>query len=172
MGRDGVSAAFLLVYAPVVFLLVLFCCRKRCHPPKALVYLSVAAAYLALPWFYNADGRHALHGYPVLVAWIGVVISIVCLRAYRVRDSRLASWTPIATAGFCCALIVPSPTHSSVEFYRQYYAATSDFASFGGDRERYLEKNVPGYRAAEACYQDAEVSAQAAHTRPYAAAQP
>ena len=149
-GRDGVSAAFLLVYAPVIFLLVLFLCRKRCHAPKAFVYLSVAAAYLALPWFYNADGRHALHWYPVLVAWIGVVISIVCLRAYRVRDSRLASWTPIATAGFCCALIVPSPTHSSVEFYRQYYAATSDFASFGGDRERYLEKNVPGYQAAEA----------------------
>ena len=63
-GRDGVSAAFLLLYAPAVFLLVLLCCQKRCHVPPRLVYLSVAVTYLAVPWFYNADGRHALHWYP------------------------------------------------------------------------------------------------------------
>jgi hypothetical protein len=149
-GRHGVSATFLLVYVPVVFLLVLFCCRKRWHAPEGFVYLSVAAAYLALPWFYNADGRHAIHWYPVLVAWVGVVISIIYLRADRLSGSRLAAWTRIATAAFCCALIVPSPTHASVEFYRQYYVATSDFASLGGDRKRYLKKNVLGYRAVEA----------------------
>ena len=149
-GRDGVSAAFLLLYAPVVFLLVLLFCRKACHVPERFVYLSVAVTYLAIPWFYNADGRHALHWYPVLVAWIGVVISFICLRADRHWDSRMATWTRIATAAFCCALIVPSPTHASVEFYRKYYLETSEFADLGGDRKRYLEKNARGYQAVEA----------------------
>ena len=102
------------------------------------------------PWFYNADGRHALHWYPVLVAWIGVVISFICLRLDRHWDSRMATWIRIATAAFCCVLIVPSPTHASVEFYRKYYLATSEFADLGGDRKRYLEKNVRGYQAVEA----------------------
>jgi hypothetical protein len=149
-GRDGVSATFLLVYAPALFLLGSFFCRRRYHPPKELIYLSIATAYLALPWFYNADGRHAIHWYPVLVAWVGVVVSIVWLRANRLGSARLAAWTRIATTAFCCALIVPSPTQASVEFYRNYYAATSDFAHLRGDRKRYLEKNVRGYRGVEA----------------------
>lgn len=148
--RDGVSAAFLLLYAPVVFLLVLLCCQKWCHVPKRFVYLSVAVTYLAIPWFYIADGRHALHWYPVLVAWIGVGISFICLRAQRRWGSRMRTWIRIATAAFCCVLIVPSPTHASVEFYRKYYLATSEFANLGGDRKRYLEKNVRGYQAVEA----------------------
>ena len=149
-GRDGVSAAILLLYTPVVSLLVLLCCRKRWHVPRRFVYLSVAVAYLAIPWFYNADGRHALHWYPVLVAWIGVVITFIWLRAVRHWGSQRATWTGIATAAFCCVLIVPSPTHGSVEFYRTYYQETSEFADLGGDRKRYLEKNVRGYQAAEA----------------------
>jgi len=149
-GPYGVSATFLLIYAPLVFLLLLFCCRKRCHAPNGLVYLSVAVAYLALPWFYNPEPRHALHWYPVLVAWVGVGISSIYLRANTVVNTRLATWTRIATAVFCCALILPSPTHASVAFYRQYYAATSEFAALGGDRQLYLEKNVPGYRAVRA----------------------
>jgi hypothetical protein len=148
-GRDGVSAALLLVYAPVVFLLVLLFCRKRWHVPRRFIYLSVAVTYFAIPWFYNADGRHALHWYPVLVAWIGVVISFICWRAVGHWGSRMAGWTRIATAAFCCALIVPSPTHGSVEFYRNYYQETSKFADMGGDRNRYLEKNVRGYQAVE-----------------------
>ena len=149
-GRDGISAAFLLLYAPVVVLLVLLFCRKRYHAPQSFVYLSVAVTYLAIPWFYNADGRHALHWYPVLVAWIGVVISFICSSAARCWGSRMAAWMRIATAAFCCALIVPSPTHGSVEFYRKYYLATSEFADMGGDRRRYLEKNARGYQAVEA----------------------
>lgn len=149
-GRDGVSAAILLLYAPVVFLIVLLCCRKRWHLARRFVYLSAAVPYLAIPWFYNADGRHALHWYPVLVAWIGVVISFVWLRAIRHWGSRRAIWVGIATAAFCCVLIVPSPTQGSVEFYRNYYRETSEFADLSGDRRRYLEKNVRGYQAAEA----------------------
>jgi hypothetical protein len=45
---------------------------------------------------------------------------------------------------------VSSPTHGSVEFYRTYYRETSEFVDLGGDRRRYLEKNVRGYQAAEA----------------------
>lgn len=149
-GRDGVSAAILLLYAPVVCLLVLLWYRKRWHVPGRFVYSSVAVLYLAIPWFYNADGRHALHWYPVLVAWIGVVISFIYFRAVKHWDSRRATWIGIATAAFCCVLIMPSPTLGSVEFYRNYYRATSEFADLGGDRKRYLEKNVRGYQAGEA----------------------
>jgi hypothetical protein len=149
-GHDGVSAAILLVYAPVVFLLVLLCCRKRWHVPRRFVYLSIAVPYLAIPWFYNADGRHALHWYPVLVAWIGVAISFIYFRAVRHWNSRRAIWVGIATAAFCLFLIVPSPTHGSVEFYGKYYRETSEFADLGGDRKRYLEKKVRGYQAGEA----------------------
>ena len=149
-GRDGISAAFLLLYAPVVVLLVLLFCRKAWQVPHRFVYLSVAVLYLAIPWFYNPDGRHALHWYPVLIAWIGVAISFLWLRANSHSDSRMATWIHIATAAFCCALIVPSPTHGSVEFYRNYYQETSEFADMGGDRKRYLEKNARGYQAVEA----------------------
>jgi hypothetical protein len=149
-GRDGVSAAFLLLYAPAIFLLVLLGRRKACHAPEGPVYLSVAVTYLAIPWFYNPDGRHALHWYPVLVAWIGVAISFICLSAVKHWGSRIAAWIRITTVAFCCALIVPSPTHASVEFYRNYYLKTSKFAEMGGDRKRYLEKNVRGYQAVEA----------------------
>jgi hypothetical protein len=148
-GRHGVSAAFLLLYAPTVFLLVLLGRRKSWHVPERFVYLSVAVTYLAIPWFYNADGRHALHWYPVLIAWIGVVISFICLRARNHWDSRTVTWMHIATVAFCCALIVPSPTRGSMEFYRNYYVETSEFADMGGDRKRYLEKNVRGYQAVE-----------------------
>ena len=149
-GHDGVSAAFLLLYAPAVFLLVLLFCRKARYVPARFVYLSVSVTYLAIPWLYNPDGRHALHWYPVLVAWIGVVISFLCLRAGSHWDSRIATWTRIATGAFCFALILPGPTHASLGFYRKYYLETSEFAELGGDRKRYLEKKARGYRAVEA----------------------
>ena len=149
-GRDGITAAFLLLYAPLIVLLVLLCCRKAWQAPRNFVYLSIAVLYLAIPWFYNADGRHALHWYPVLVAWIGVGISFVCFRASNYWNVRGTRWVHIATAVFCCALILPSPTHGSVEFYRNYYQETSELAHMGGDRNRYLEKNVRGYQAVEA----------------------
>src|SRR5262245_15883455 len=59
-GRNGVSAAILLLYAPAMFLLVLLCGRKRFHVPQNFLYLSVAVTYLAIPWFYNDDGKHEL----------------------------------------------------------------------------------------------------------------
>ena len=149
-GHDGVSAAILLLYAPAVFLLVLLFHRKRWRVPGRFIYLSVALLYLAIPWFYNADGRHALHWYPLLVAWIGVVISFLCLRAVRHWGCRRATWIGVATAAFCCVLILPSPTHGSVDSYRNYYRQTSEFADLCGDRKRYLEKHVRGYQAGEA----------------------
>ncbi len=134
-GREGISAAVLLLYAPAVVLLVLLCSPKARQVPRRFVYLSVAVLYLAIPWFYNADGRHALHWYPVLVAWIGVVISFIWFRAVRHWGSRMNTWTRIAAGAFCCALIVPSPTHASVRFYQNYYRETSELADMGGDRK-------------------------------------
>ena len=89
-------------------------------------------------------------GIQYLVAWIGVVLCFIWFRAARHSCSRMARWTRIAAAAFCCALIVPSPTRGSVEFYRNYYRATSEFADLGADRKLYLEKKVRGYRAVEA----------------------
>ena len=149
-GREGISAAVLLLYAPAVVLLVLLCSPKPRQVPPRFVYLSVAVLYLAIPWFYNPDGRHALHWYPVLVAWVGVVISFVWCRAVRHWDSRMKTWTRIAAGAFCFALIVPSPTHASVRFYQSYYRETADLADMAGDRKRYLEKNMRGYLATEA----------------------
>jgi hypothetical protein len=149
-GREGISASFLLLYAPAIFLVVLLGYRKRWQVPPGFVYLSVAVTYLAIPWFYNADGRHALHWYPVLVAWIGVAISFVWLRAVTDWNSRTAVWMRIATAAFCILLMVPSPTNGSVQLYRNYYQDAFKFASLGGDRQRYLENQVRDYRAVEA----------------------
>jgi hypothetical protein len=149
-GRDGVSAAFLLLYAPAVFLLVMLFCRKARSVPAGFVYLSVSVTYLAIPWLYNPDGRHALHWFPVLIAWIGVVISLIYLRANSHCDTRIAAWVRIAIGVFCFALIVPSPTHASVGFYRKYYLETSEFVRMGGDRKRYLENKARGYQAVEA----------------------
>jgi hypothetical protein len=147
----GVSAMVLLVLAPLLFLLVLFCYRKRCRAPDNFLYLSVAVAYLASPWFYNANGRHALHWCPALAAWVGVGITLLYMRADRLWDSRLAmGMTRTATAIFCCALIVPSPTRKSVQFYRDYYARTLNFVRLRGNRERYLAKNLTGYLAGRA----------------------
>jgi hypothetical protein len=158
----GVSAMVLLIYVPVLFLLVLFCYRrrfllglfsfeKRFRAPANFLYLSVAVTYLALPWLYNAEGRHALHWYPALAAWVGVGITLFCMGADRLWDSRLAvGVTRTATVVFCCALIVPNPTHSSVGFYRNYYARTLDFVRLRGNRARYLEKNLTAYLASKA----------------------
>ena len=163
-GRDGISAAFVLLYAPALVLLISLCFQKAWQVPRRFLYLSVAVLYLAIPWLYNADGRHALHWYPVLVAWIGVAMSFVRLRAGSYSNSRMATWIHIATAAFCCALIVPSPTHGSVQFYRNYYQETAEFADMGGDRNRYLENNVRGYQAAEAVMKTL-VSEHKQHTR-------
>src|SRR6476620_3106765 len=149
--ESGVSAMILLVYAPVLFLFVLFCYRKRFRGPDNFLYLSAAVAYLAFPWFYNADGRHVLHWYPALAAWVGAGITLLCMRADKLWDSRLAmGMTHTATAMFCCALIVPSPTRESVRFYRNYYARTRDLVRLRGNRERYLEMKVTGYLASKA----------------------
>jgi hypothetical protein len=154
----GITAMIILLYAPILFLGAQPFLWQRWRWPRRFTYLSAAVTYLALPWFFSSLGRYSLHWYPVLAAWVGVVVSHICARADALWNSRLAMLTiRVATGAFCGALIIPSPsvlipnsTYGWLWFYRDYYATTFDFLRLGGDSERYLEKNLSGYLASEA----------------------
>lgn len=154
----GISAMIILLYGPVLFVAAQAFLRQRWPWPRQLTYLSAAATYLAIPWFFSSLGRYSLHWYPVLAAWVGVVVSHLYARANALWHSPLAILTlGAATVAFCGALIIPSPsllipnsTHGWLGFYRDYYATTFDLFRLGGEPERYLEKNLSGYPASEA----------------------
>ena len=147
----GVTAMILLLYAPLVFLLAQACWRNRWRAPPRLIYLSLAAAYLPFPWLFSSLGRYALHWYPVLAAWVGVMASYICARTEILWSSRLmTSITRTATTVFCMALVVPSPTPSSMRFYRNYYGLTRSLLRSDPNLKNYLEKHLNGYLASEA----------------------
>lgn len=156
--EQGVSALILLLYAPILFLVAQLLLRQRWRWPLRLTYLSAAVTYLAFAWFFSSLGRYSLHWYPVLAAWVGVVVSHICARAEELWNSLLGiGITRVATAVFCGALIIPSPslfisnaTREWLPFYRDFYATTFDLLRLGGDPERYLEKNLPGYASSKA----------------------
>ena len=115
----GVNAMILLLYAPILFLLAQPFLRQRSRSPDRLVYLSVAVVYLAFPWFFNSLGRHALHWYPTLAAWVGVVMSHICTHPDAAPDSPWRTWaTRVVAAAFCGALIYPTPSKDCIAFYR------------------------------------------------------
>lgn len=147
----GVNAMILLLYAPILFLGAHLFFHRRWRWPPGLSYLSAAAIYLAFPWFFSSLGRYSLHWYPVLAAWVGVVVSYICAYAEQAWSSKFSIWTTrIAVAAFCCALLIWSPLHYWSRFWRNYYASVSNLSHLGADRERYLEKNLAGYLASEA----------------------
>jgi hypothetical protein len=163
--ETGVSALILLLYAPILFLIAQRFFWYRWRWPWGLSYLSAAVIYFAFPWFFSSLGRYSLHWYPVLGAWVGVVVSYICARAEQFCKSRSARWTTCLTStAFCIALIIPSPTGGSLWFYRNYYAPTFAFCRLGANRERYLEKNLPGHLTSEAVIETL-VSEQKKHTR-------
>jgi hypothetical protein len=94
----------------------------------------------------------------VLAAWVGVVVSHICAQVEELWNSQLGIWiTRVATAVFCGALIIPSPrlfiskpTREWLSFYRDFYVTTFDLWRLGGDPERYLEENLPGYVSSKA----------------------
>jgi hypothetical protein len=121
--------------------------------------------HLAFPWFFSSLGRYSLHWYPVLAAWVGVIVSYIYTRAETLSKSRLSMWIArIAAVAFCFTLVIPSPTHRSLEFYRDYYAPVFELSRLGGNRERYLEEHLPGYLASEAVI-EALASGQKKQTR-------
>ncbi|PYX04588.1 MAG: hypothetical protein DMG88_24135 [Acidobacteria bacterium] len=144
----GVSVMILLLY--VLFLIAQLCLRHRQRPPERLVYLSAAVVYLAFPWLFSSLGRYALHWYPTLAAWVGVVISHICTRREAVWGPRCQIWTTrFATAAFSCALIYPSPTEGCVRFYQHYYAGIVPLFRSRETLEAYSEKNLSGYLASQ-----------------------
>jgi len=143
----GVTAMILLLYAPVLFLVAQFCWRA----PGRLIYLSMAVVYLTFPWLFSSLGRYSLHWYPVLAAWVGVIVSDVCARTEDLWNSRLATWiTRTATAVFCGALIIPTPSRGCTRFYRHYYALTASLLRSDTKPKAYPRKNLSGYLASQA----------------------
>jgi hypothetical protein len=141
----------LLLYAPIVFLLAQACWRHGWRAPPHLIYLSLAAAYLPFPWLFSSLGRYALHWYPLLAAWVGVMVSHICARAETVWRSRLmTSISRTATTVFCMALVIPSPARSSMRFYRNYYKLTRSLLYSDTNLKDYLKKHLNGYLAGEA----------------------
>jgi len=149
-----INALVLFLYAPILLLTAQFFWRNRWRWPPRVSYLSATVIYLALSWFFSSLGRYSLHWYPVLAAWVGVIVSYIYTGAEKLWNSRLSMWIArVAAVVFCCALMIPSPTHGSLGFYRDYYAAVFDLSRLGGNRQRYLEENLPGYLASEAVIQ-------------------
>jgi len=146
----GVTAIVLLLYAPILFLIAQLCWRNRRRVPGRLIYLSVAVVYFTVPWLFSSLGRYSLHWYPTLAAWVGVIVSHICGRIEDLWNFRLATWiTHVATAVFCGALIIPTPSGSCMSFYSYYYTtAASLFHS--SDNVQSLEKSVSGYSASQA----------------------
>jgi hypothetical protein len=160
----GVSALILLLYAPILFFIAQPFLWHRWRRSPHLSYLSAAVIYLAFPWFFSSLGRYLLHWYALLAAWVGVVVSCVYARSERLWDSRLAvSTIRIAAAAFCCALIIPSPRvwYWFAEVTAQRLWTWPDLDA---NRERYLEKNLPGYLASRAV-SDSLASAHKKQTR-------
>jgi len=147
----GITAMILLLYAPILFLLVQVFWRNRWRAPPRLIYLSLAAAYLPFPWLFSSLGRYALHWYPVLAAWVGVMVSDICARTEALWSSRLVtSITRTVAAVFCIALIIPSPARSSKRFYRDYYGITRSLLGSDTNLKDYLKKDLSGYLASQA----------------------
>jgi hypothetical protein len=147
----GTTAMILLLYAPILFLLVQVCYRNTWRAPPGLIYLSLAAAYLPFPWLFSSLGRYALHWYPTLAAWVGVMVSDICARAETLWSSRLVtSITRTVAAVFCIALLIPSPTPFSQQFYRDYYSLTGSLLRPDTNLKEYLKKDLSGYLASQA----------------------
>jgi hypothetical protein len=147
----GITAMILLLYAPILFLLVQVFWRNRWRAPPRLIYLSLAAAYLPFPWLFSSLGRYALHWYPVLAAWVGVMVSDICARTEALWSSRLVtSITRTVAAVFCIALIIPSPARSSKRFYGDYYGITRSLLGSDINLKDYLKKDLSGYLASQA----------------------
>jgi hypothetical protein len=102
-------------------------------------------------WLFSSLGRYSLHWYPVLAAWVGVIVSDVCAGTEDLWNSRLATWiTRTATAVFCGALIIPTPSRGCTRFYRDYYALTASLLRSDTKPKAYLRKNLSGYLASQA----------------------
>jgi hypothetical protein len=147
----GVNAMILCLYGPILFLLGLPYLRKRRPPSKAITYVSASVVYLVLPWLFSSLGRYFLHWYPVLAAWVGIVISRIYARA-------MATWhlpwqmgiTRLATAMFCWSLLFPTPSRLSVQFYKGYYGMIVSLFRSGYDLQAYLRQSLLGYSAGQA----------------------
>src|SRR5262249_18787402 len=147
----GVTAMVLLLYAPFLFLVAQLCRRNRWRASGPLIYLSVAAVYLPFPWLFSSLGRYSLHWYPMLAAWVGVIVSDVSARTENLSNSRPAIWlTRAAMAVFCVALIIPTPSAACMHFYYDYCASTASLVRSNTNLKGYLKKNFSGYLASQA----------------------
>lgn len=148
----GINALIFLLYAPLFLLIAQFFWRRRRRATRPLIYLSIAVVYLVFPWLFSSLGRHALHWYPALAAWVGVVISNFCVvREEPTIARRVPVWMrPAAAVALSLLLIYPSPTKSCMRFYRNYYAGTIPVFSSRDRLKSYAKQHVHGYMEGQA----------------------
>jgi hypothetical protein len=145
----GVSAAILLLYAPILVLVAQLVPHRQ-RLSHRLIYLSGAVVYLAFPWFFSSWGRYSLHWYPTLAAWVGVIVSHIYTRTEAACHSRWQIWTAcVVTVAFCCALLYPTPTKGCLDFYRAYYSSIPPLSASRHALKVKL-KNWNGYEASQA----------------------
>jgi hypothetical protein len=149
--ESGITALILLLYAPTLFFVVQVCLWNRWRAPPHLIYLSMATVYLPLPWLFSSLGRYSLHWYPLLAAWLGVLVSEICARTEKLLTSPLATSTiRITNVVFCTALIVPSPSNACRQFYHNYYVLMGSLLRSDTTLKAYPKKKLSGYLASQA----------------------
>lgn len=147
----GANAMILLLYGPALFLFGLPYLRKRWPCSEGVSYVSASVVYLAFPWLFSSTGRHSLHWYPVLAGWVGVVIS-------HLHSSALSAgplpWqrqtTRLVTAAFCLSLLLPTPSHGCMQFYKGYFGTIVSLFRLRDNWQSYLRKHLNGYSASQA----------------------
>jgi hypothetical protein len=147
----GANAMILLLYGPALFLFGVPYLRKRCPSSEGVNYVSASVVYLTFPWLFSSAGRHSLHWFPVLAAWVGIVIAHFYAWALTTWHSPWQKrLTRLVTTVFCCSLLFPTPSRGSMRFYQDYYGTIASLFRSGDDLQDYLQKHLNGYSAGQA----------------------
>ena len=146
----GANAMILFLYGPILFLLRLPYLQKRWPSSEGISYVSASVVYLVFPWLFSSLGRHSLHWYPVLAAWVGIVVS-------RLYAWALAAWhspwqmgiTRLATTIFCCSLLFPTPSEGCTRFYKGYFGTIVWVFQRRDSWQAYLREHLSCYSASQ-----------------------
>jgi hypothetical protein len=147
----GANAMILLLYGPILFLLGLPYLRKIWPSSEGVSYVSASVVYLVFSWLFSSLGRHSLHWYPVLAAWVGIVVSRLYAWALGAWHSpRQMGIARLATTIFCCSLLFPTTSRGAMQLYKDYYGTIASLFRPRDDLQAYLRQHLYGYSASQA----------------------